>query len=119
MSLEAIKSQIGAFVEGRIYNLTFPQPTADATWPAIRLVQVSADPGATICGDGGDLADIRVQIDIAARQFSQMRTIRLQVLTAMETFPTPAIWVGEFEEYDSETKTYRSSLDYVLYPSSS
>jgi hypothetical protein len=119
MSIESdLYQSLQSYVSGRAYPLIFPQGT-DARWPSIRYVFISADPGEDICGDGGDAtADYRVQLDLVHTTYAALRVLRLQVLAAMDAFQPPAIWSGELEAYDAETKTYRSSLDFLLYPSS-
>lgn len=119
MSIESdLYQALRGLVSDRVYPLAFPQLTTPV-WPAIRYSFISVDPGTDICGDGGNAtSDTRVQIDIVAKTFEAMRSIRLQVLTAMESFDPPAIWQGEFDDFDAETKTYRASLDFVIYPSS-
>lgn len=120
MSLETdLYQSLRGYFSDRVYPLTFPQPVSDATWPSLRYSIISVDPGTDLCGDGGGVtSDTRVQFDIVAKTFAQMRTLRLQVLSELEDFVPPAIYSGEFEEYDADTKTYRASLDYVFYPSS-
>jgi hypothetical protein len=120
MSIESdLYQTLRGYVADRVYPLTFPQPVSDARWPSIRYTFISADPGEDICGDGGDgTADYRVQLDLVHTTYAALRVLRLQVLAAMDAFQPPAIWSGELEAYDAETKTYRSSLDFLLYPSS-
>jgi hypothetical protein len=72
-----------------------------------------------VCGDSGEAtADVRVQLDLVASTYTALRTLRTAVLAAMVPFATPAIWDGDGEEYDEETKTFRARIDYVIYPSS-
>lgn len=120
MSIESdLYQALRGLVSDRVYPLTFPQGLTLPVWPAIRYAFVSADAATDLCGDNGDVtADVRVQVDAVALTFKDMRALRLQVLSAMEDFDPPAIWSGDFEEFDAETKTFRCSLDFVIYPSS-
>lgn len=121
MSLESdLFDALKTLVSNRVYPLTFWQPSgALPTWPAIRYTLSGAEPGATVCGDSGEAtADVRVQLDLVATTYTALRTLRTAVLAAMVPFATPALWDGEDEEYDEETKTFRARLDYVIYPSS-
>jgi hypothetical protein len=103
----------------RAYPITFPQAPADPDWPAIRYTFISVDPAAAICGDSGDLsATTRVQIDAVAKTFAAARALRLSIMAFMKTFTPPALFDGSREEYDSETKTFRASLDFLIYASS-
>lgn len=104
----------------RVYPLTFIQPNgALPVWPAIRYSFISVIPATTVCGDGGDeTADTRVQIDAVDKTFMAMRALRMEIMLAMLTFYPPAIFENDFEEYDADTKTYRVSLDYIIYKSS-
>ena len=97
----------------------FPLTGALPVWPAIRYTFISVTPSVTICGDGGDAtADTRIQLDIVDTTFTAARALRLQVMTAMQTFVPPAVFENSFSSYDEQTKTYREQLDYVTYASS-
>lgn len=121
MSIEAdLFSRLKTLVANRVYPLTFIQPNgALPVWPAIRYSFISVIPATTVCGDGGDeTADTRVQIDAVDKTFMAMRALRMEIMLAMLTFYPPAIFENDFEEYDADTKTYRVSLDYIIYKSS-
>lgn len=120
MTIEAdVQTALQGFVDGRCYQDTFPQVPAIPVMPAIRFTVISVVPPVDICGDGGDeTADVRVQIDIVAVSVAVRRTVRAQVMAAMAVFTPPAIWDGEQRLYEPDTKAYRSSLDYLIYPSS-
>jgi uncharacterized protein DUF3168 len=108
-------------VSNRVYPLTFVQPSSGAlpSWPSIRYTFISVTPAITICGDEGDeTADIRVQLDVVDKTFMTMRTLRDNVMAAMRAFDPPAVFENSFEQYDEDTKTYRSMIDYVIYRSS-
>lgn len=111
---------LGPLVSQRCYQRTFMQPDGGLPpWPAIRFVFASADPGSTICGDGGDAdADYRVQIDLAdeyGKGEAAFQALRAQVLAAMQTLGPAYVWAAQRDEFDAETKTLRCSLDYLVY----
>ncbi len=120
MSIEAdLFTTLKTLVENRVYPETFIQPNgALPIWPAIRYGLVSIVPATAICGDGGDeTADTRVQLDVVDKTFIATRSLRTQVMQAMLNFDPPAIVQNSFSEYDAETKTFRASIDYVIYKS--
>lgn len=122
MSIEAdVFTTLKTLVSNRVYPLTFIQSNgALPVWPAIRYAFISVTPAITVCGDGGDeTADTRLQIDAVDKTFMAMRALRMEVMLAMLAFDPPAIFENDFEEYDSETKTFRVALDYVIYKSTS
>jgi hypothetical protein len=120
MTIEAdIFMKLQSLVSGHCYTSTFPQAPATPVFPAIRYTRVSAAPGEDLLGDGGDeTADVRMQLDLVAKSFGAMTTLRDQVMVAMKNFDPPAVWDSEFRDYDFETKTHRCVLDYLFYPSS-
>lgn len=121
MTIEAdLFTKLQGFVQGRCYPGTFPQPAINPQWPAIRYTRISATPNEDLCGDGGDeSADVRIQIDLVAKSYGAMITLRAQVMAAMKTIVNPsAIWDAEFCDTDFETRTHRCVLDYLFYPSS-
>jgi len=121
MTTEAdLFAALGPLVSNRVYPETFVQPSgALPVWPSIRYDLVSEVPMRTLCKDSGDDApDTRVQIDGVDKTFMQARALRVQIMAAMETFSPPAVLENTFNEYDVATKTFRVSLDYVIYKSS-
>ena len=120
MSIEAdLFTTLKTLVANRVYPETFIQPNgALPVWPAIRYGLVSIVPATAICGDGGDeTADTRVQLDVVDKTFIATRLLRYQVMQAMLNFNPPAIVQNSFSEYDADTKTFRASIDYVIYKS--
>jgi Protein of unknown function (DUF3168) len=120
MTIEAdLFTALSSLVENRVYPLAFPQTGATPpVWPGIRYTLVSVVPAIALCGDSGDeAADTRVQLDVVDRTYSDMRALRLEVLEAMRTFSPPAILENTSDDYDSETKTYRCTVDYIIYKS--
>lgn len=119
MTIEAsLFTALGPLVSNRVSPVTFPLTGAVPVWPAIRYSIISVTPSVTICGDGGDeTADTRIQIDIVATTFSAARTLRRQVMTAMQAFTPIAVFENSFSSYDAETKTFREQVDFVTYAS--
>lgn len=123
MSIESdVVAAIQARVDGRAYVGEFSQPNVRPTWPAARVTVASIAPDVAICGDGGEeTADFRVQIDLVVTEgagYSALNALKALVLSDMRSFDPPAIWDGGFYDFDSETKTHRYILDYLIYPSS-
>lgn len=101
-----------------IYPTVFPQ-IATPVWPAVRYTFVSVVPNSDICGDGDDnTSDQRVQFDLVASTYDGMRSLRLDVMAVFAMFYPPAQLELTQDEYDSETKTHRATLDYVFHGSS-
>lgn len=117
MGIEAsLFTALGPLVGARAYPDTFPQ---DPKWPAIRYSFITAVPGVTVCGNGGDdTTDFRVQIDGVARTDLQRDALRIAIWDAMALFSPPAICLSWDKSYDPETKGYRVRLDYLIQPSS-
>jgi hypothetical protein len=111
----AIFEALRGLVSDRCYPVALPQ---HCLWPAIRYSFVSLTPYPDACGDdAAETAQQRVQVDIVGKAYGDVRQIRRQVLTAMRTLDPPAIVAGAFDDYDSDAKAYRSSIDYLLHPS--
>ena len=119
MSVETdLFTALSGLVDDRCYPIVFPQTGGVPVWPAIRYTIVSVVPAIALCGDSGDeAADTRVQLDVVASSYTAMRALRLDVLAAMQTFVPVAIFENSSDQYDSETKTYRSQVDYIIYKS--
>lgn len=116
---ENLFNALRSLVGNRVAPIIFPQPPAVPTWPAIRY-SIDSNPIADLCGDGDDTtADTRVQLDVVAKEFAQVRSLRLQVLSAMRTFAPPAVLQFSTGDYDEETKTFREILGYNIHGSSS
>jgi hypothetical protein len=117
---QTLYTTLGPLVSNRVTPDTFPATNGTPPpWPAIRYSFISHTPHVDQCGDGGDdTADQRIQLDVVHTTFKALRTLRLQVMAAMETFVPPAVIDNSLHGYDETTKTYRATLDYLIYPSS-
>ncbi len=106
-----------------IFPVTFPQPVRySPVWPAMRYTIISNVPVEDLCGDGDDTtSDIRVQLDIVAEDHVVVRSLRLEVMGVMaqlgEWAGWPSILALDLEDYDPDTNTYRSVMDYLVTPS--
>lgn len=120
MNLEVLLvAALKGFFQDRMYPNVFPQAPSTPVWPSLRYTIIDSSPVVDLCGDGGDeTADTRVQFDIVALTYKQVQQLRDQVKTALAAFDPPAIWQGESNLWDIETRTHRCQLDYVFYPSS-
>ena len=109
---------LAPLVGNRCYPVTFPLTPPNPQWPAIRYTPISIVPPAALCGNGGDDAsDFRAQLDLVAVNYSAVQALRTSVMAEMVDFEPPAILENSFDGYDAETKTYRVTLDYVIYAS--
>lgn len=113
-----IFNALQSLVGGRCYPDTFDQPDGGLpAWPSIRYQRIGGDVHADICGTGnGDGDTTLIQIDVVASTHAARETLIAQVRAAMEAFGTPTTLDGSpRNEYDAETKTYRSSMDYHIH----
>lgn len=104
----------------RVYADEFPQTPSTPVWPSIRYTGAGGTSYPTICGDGSsDEDDVRVQIDIVTTTSAERTTLTESVRTAMKTLTPPAILQGPPQTtFDSATKTFRCTIDFVIYGSS-
>lgn len=102
-------------VNDRVYPVIFQQPDGTLPpWPSIRYSMTNT-PIEDLCGDGDDeTSDVSVQIDAVAETHGAMRTLRLAVMAAMRSLPTPARLQVDLDDFDEETKTYRAILRYEV-----
>jgi hypothetical protein len=116
-----IKTALGSLVSNRVYANTFPQQNNNPTWPAIRFTVVGGEVFADLCGsEDWQTDDARVQLDVVALEYDQMRSLVQQVISAMGLITDPPVRrsLATTETFDSETKTHRSILEYTFHPSS-
>jgi hypothetical protein len=120
MSLEQqVFAALGPLVANRVYPLVLPQSPSVPVTPAIKYQFISSQTDQDIFGDDGGLtANTRTQIDVFSTTHPAARALRLQIIAAMKAIATPTAWDGGFDDYDSELKLFRCSLDFTSYPSS-
>lgn len=116
---QVIFQELRALVQDRVYPNTFPQGEPLPVWPAIRYTIVSEDPAGSLCGTNDEESDsIRVQFDIVAVTFAAMRTLKAQVIAALDNSDPPSVREpGGFETYDAETRTHRAVIDFTFHQS--
>lgn len=114
-----IFNTLQALVSGRCYPDTFAQPSGNLPdWPAIRYTLIGGDTHPDICGTGDGSADTPlVQIDIVTATHAERETLRSQVRAAMAALVNPPCTLqgAPRNEYESDTKTYRASLDFLVH----
>ncbi len=117
---QAIFTALRSLVADRIYPNEFPQGNPLPVWPAIRFTIIVGDPSPTLCGTGDeDGDDIIVFIDVVAATYPAMRSLKAQVITALQsTDPPCARESGGQEGPDGETKTHRVVMTYRFQQSS-
>lgn len=116
-----IKTALGPLVGDRVYASTFPQQNNAPTWPAIRFTIIAGEVFPDLCGsETWQTDDVRVQLDVVALEYDQMRSLVQQVISAMGALTDPPARrsAATVETFDAETKTHRAILDYTLHPSS-
>lgn len=118
---QVVKTALGPLVNGRVYASTFPQQPNIPTWPSIRFTVVGGEVFPDLCGsEVWQTDDVRVQLDVVATEYDQMRSLVQQVISAMAAVVDPPSRraAPTVETFDAETKTHRSVLEYSLHPSS-
>lgn len=121
MTLEAdLFAALRSLVDDRVYQDTFPQSPAIPTWPSIRYTVIGGVATPDICGGGLEgTDDIRIQIDAVALSSKERNTLRVAVRNALLGFTPPAVIDATSQSsYDSETKTFISTQDFIFYGSS-
>lgn len=120
MSLEAdIFNALKGLVGNRVYPLVLHQSQTVPITPAIRYQFISSEINGDVCGDGGDAtANTRTQVDVYSTDYMTTRTLRQQVIAAMTAISKPTTWEGGSDDYESDLKLYRCSMDFITFPSS-
>jgi hypothetical protein len=95
----------------RVHALFLPQ---GSTYPAIVFQRISNTPVDAINGSSG-LDHVRVQIDVYSPSFLAAKTVLSQVRPLMLAAGFTGLMVNDFDEYEAETKLYRSSADYMCW----
>ena len=117
--LSDVMTALRPLVGNRAYTFTFPQ---GASWPAIRVSTISATPSPALDGDGGDEgADFRLQVDVVTKADDGQTAhscLRADVMQAIGGLGSAYQWDGQREDFEATTRTFRTSLDFVVYLSS-
>lgn len=115
-----IHEALGALVSGRVFPNTFWQGDVLPPWPSIRYRITGQETNPDLCGTAGvDVDDTDVQIDIAAKTYGALVTLRDQAIAALQNVDPPCVRQGGFEDRDQELKVHRAVLFYSFHPSSS
>ncbi len=116
----ALVAILNPVVNNAVYPDTFPQSDEVPVWPAIRYTYISGTTYQSLCGNGDpDTDDPRIQLDGVANTARERNQLSLDIQDAMNEMDPPAVLQGTPEtSFDTETKTYRVTLDYVLHASS-
>ena len=119
MSLESdVYSALQGLVSGRCYPEIFPLTLPVPAWPSIRYSVVSQIPAIMLCGDTGTEAnDTRIQIDAVSQTYAGAVSLAESVVGAMAGFDPPAVRQDSSRLFDAETKTYRVTMDFIVYAS--
>lgn len=117
--LAGVMSKLRPLVGNRATTFMFPQRAGGGNWPAIRVTPITITGEASIDGDAGDEgADIRLQIDVVTDYTageSAHGALRAKVMSAMKELGPTYIWDGQQSMFDEPTRTFRTSLDYMVY----
>jgi hypothetical protein len=84
--------------------------------PAIRWQVISATPTSDHCGNTEAGDDLRVQIDLYAAEYGQLRTLRTQALAALEAV-TVFEGLRDAERplpFDEDARAFRHSIDWII-----
>lgn len=115
-ALQALQLALAAvpLVQQRSYPNHLPQ---GQVFPAIRWKLIGPTIYATICESSEQGDDLRVQIDCYVVEYAQLRALRAQVLSAIESIASMAIdRVAEFEmPFDADAREHRHTMDCVIY----
>jgi len=100
---QALKS-----VTSKVTPLMLPQNT---TYPAITYFNVTPVPINHLKGES-TTQNARIQVDIWAESYTEVKSLYLQVKTAMSAI---SLFIGANEVYEDKTKLYRLSLDFSVW----
>ena len=115
---QALYSVLGPLVGNRVYPSAFPQSPSLPDWPAIRY-SLSRSLVNSLCADDTEAVDdVAAQIDIVATTYPALTALKAQVVAALANTDPPCARTGDFETYDTPTKTHRAVLSYVFQLSS-
>ena len=107
---ELLYAALGPLVAGRAHPVIVPQ---EASYPCIRYATVIAQPENSTTGSSGLVRSL-VQVDLYAEEYAALRTLREQVVTAMQAFQLENILTDETEAYEPDPKLFRRVLSYSM-----
>jgi len=101
---------LAPLVSGRMHPVVLPQGVA---LPAIRYATVGASPDQSLCGSSG-LMRSAVQVDLYALDYAAVRSLREQVVSAMQSLSLTNLLTLEQEAYEPDAKAYRRILQFSI-----
>lgn len=107
--IEAKVHQALSGITDKVTPLMLPQ---NATYPAITYFNVTPVPINHLKGES-DTQNARIQVDIWAESYSEVKSLYLEVKTSMSAISS--LFLGANEVYEDETKLYRLSLDFSVW----
>src|SRR5690606_23830208 len=109
-----LRSCLLPLVDSRVYFAILPLEAVTAdVWPCITLPTEIITPDNTTCGSS-DLEDYRMQIDLYARSYGALVTLRKQVFAAIEAQFPHAERVNDMTDYDADLKLHRRIIEYQV-----
>lgn len=102
---------LAALVGEKVFALVIPQGTR---LPCITFQRVSGNPQNCLHGHSG-LEDIDLAIDVWARSYAEAKAVAKAVRAAMPPAgdPISARLISDHDQYESDTKYFRVSMDYA------
>lgn len=105
---------LAPLVDGRVHFAVLPLEAVNANvWPCITLPTEIITPDNTLCG-ASDLEDYRMQIDLYARKYGDLVTLRKLVFAAIEAAFPHAERINDITDYDNDTKLHRRIIEYGI-----
>ncbi len=112
MSVESdVYTTLAGLVEGKCYPVIAPDSPAT---PYIVYTVITGVPVVSLDGLSG-LTRKRMQIDVWADTYESQKTIESQVSNAMESADFENVPIMVHDNYEVETKLYRSIMEYSIY----
>ena len=103
----AIKSLAG----GRVYPIVIPDT---ASLPAIVYQRISSVPVNSLDGDTG-LDSVRIQISAWALTYKEAKNLSDTIRTTLNASALKIITENDTDDYEPETKRFRTLTDYVVW----
>lgn len=101
---------VGAAIGTRVYPKILPP---EATLPAVvyhEISSVKVGEGATL----GGLRQTRIQLDIIDTSYTSTKTLRSNILAALNASTLTADLDGLADFYENEAKLYRETMDWII-----
>lgn len=105
---KAIQAAVAPIFSGRCYPLAAPETP---TYPYAILATEGAAPENSLCGRS-NLTQYRYRIDIYSKLYSEVLSLRGQVLNAMDQFGIPVL---DLDIYEPEIRAMRRVMDFSIW----